>query len=84
MRTRWLFLKRDNKDGDYYFCMFDENIRLAHVIAGLRCTVPRSTIEKKLRIYPDHVEIVKARLSPNAFEVIEDVRGFGLDACRRG
>ena len=72
-----VFLKRDNKDGDYYFCMFDENITLTHVIAGLRCTVPKSTIEEKLSIYPEHIEIVKAGLSPNAFEVVEDTRGFG-------
>ena len=74
-----VFVKRklDNKDGDYYFYMFDENIRLTHVIAGLRCTVPRIIIEKELSCYPEHIEIVKARLSPNAFEVIEDTRGFG-------
>ena len=33
--------------------------------------------EEQLSIYPEHIEIVKARLSPNAFEVIEDTRGFG-------
>ena len=59
-----VFVERDNKDGPYYFYMFDEDIRLTHVIAGLRCTVPKSTIEEKLSIYPEHIEIVKARLSP--------------------
>jgi len=65
-----VFLKLANQDGDYYFCLFDENIRLTQVIVGLRCTVPRNTIEEKLRDYPDHIEIVPAKLSLNSFEVV--------------
>jgi hypothetical protein len=67
-----VFLRRANQDGDYYFYLFDENIRLTQVIAGLRCDVPSNTIEEKLRSYPEHIEIVKAKLSPNSFEVIAD------------
>jgi len=70
-----IFIERENQDGHYYFYHFDKNIRLTQVIAGLRCAVPRNAIEEKLRSYPEHIEIIKARLSLDSFEVIADI-GF--------
>jgi hypothetical protein len=65
-----VFLELANQDGPYYFCTFDENIRLVQVIIGFRCDATRNTIEEKLRGYPDHIEIIQAKLSLDSFEIV--------------
>jgi Protein of unknown function (DUF2971) len=63
------------REGPSYF-NFGEKLALREVIAGVRCTVSRSEIEEKLRGYSPPIKVLKARLSCESFQVIEDPNGF--------
>jgi Protein of unknown function (DUF2971) len=53
------------------FCLFDdEDFALKQVILGLRCTVSKRTVLNRLRGYNHEVEILKATLSPDRFQII--------------
>jgi|SRR6185437_509604 len=73
----FIALKEDQKQGNLYFADFDENIRPSMVIVGPRCSVAASKVEAAISKYTPSIMVVQAILSPNSFEVIEDVRGFG-------
>jgi hypothetical protein len=69
-----LFARLDGKSGEPSYFDFDEKLALREVIAGVRCTVTSSEIEEKLRDYSPPIKILKARLSFESFQVIEDPR----------
>ena len=72
-----VFANLNESEGGLYFYDFDENIQLREVIVGVRCPVAKSVIDRALRGYPSSIRIIKAVLSPNSFELIEDTSGFG-------
>lgn len=59
-----------------YFREFDENMHLAQVIAGHRCTTKRSEILHALGRL-EAVDVIKARLAFKSFWVVRNRRGFG-------
>lgn len=63
------------EDGSYYM-EFGESLALVEVIAGIRCTVPKSGIERAIGDAKGRVKITKARAGYGQFEVIEDPEGF--------
>lgn len=72
----FLRLKEDQKKDNLYFAEFDENIRPSMIIVGARCPVAASKIGATTSKYAMPIKVVQAMLSPNSFEVIEDVRGL--------
>jgi DUF2971 family protein len=75
-------LKEDQKQGNLYFAEFDENIRPSMVIVGARCSLAASRIEAAISGYALRIKVVQAMLSPNSFEVIEDVRGLATHEAK--
>jgi hypothetical protein len=74
----FLDLKASESEGGLYFCNFDENsehIQLKEVILGHRCSLEKRAIETALRSYSTPVAIIKACLSTQTFEVVEDAHG---------
>jgi hypothetical protein len=66
-----VLLKKDNKDGEHYFFMFDEIIRLTQVITGVRYKDnPEYPLCNILNAFPYKLEITKTTLSKTSFEVI--------------
>jgi hypothetical protein len=66
----------DGKPGELSYFEFGDNLALREVIAGVRSTVSKSEIEERLRTYSTPIRIRKARLSPDAFQIVEDPNGF--------
>ena len=53
------------------FCSFDdEDFVLKQVILGLRCNVSKKTLLNRLRGYNREVEVLKATLSEERFQII--------------
>jgi len=78
---RLVVLNQESKStGEDHFVDFAGNLRLLQVIAGINCRVPRAEIESALDGYSQPVEIIKARASLQAFQVIRDRRGL-TTAC---
>jgi hypothetical protein len=65
----------DEQDGLYY-SDFDNTLRLVEVIAGARCTVPRSAVVRALGPLQREIVLTKARAGFTRFEVVPDKRGF--------
>jgi hypothetical protein len=61
--------------GEDHYLDFAGNLRLVKVIAGINCRVPKAEIESALTDYDEPVEIIKARASLHAFQVVRDRRG---------
>jgi Protein of unknown function (DUF2971) len=70
-----MILRKDEKDGDFYFYPMDEKIKLCEVIPGVRCTTQRAEIEEALVGHAGLIKVIKARLSFGTFEVLEDTDG---------
>jgi hypothetical protein len=74
---RLVVLNQESKQaGEHHFFDFSGNLRLVKVIAGINCKVPKSEIESGLDAYAEPVEVIKARASSQAFQVIRDRRAF--------
>ena len=71
-----VFARLDGKDGRLSYFDFGENLILRQVIAGVRCAVSRRKIENQLRSYSAPIEIIKAQLSFESFQVVRDPDGF--------
>jgi hypothetical protein len=71
-----LFARLDGKKGEFSYFDFGEPLALRQVIVGVRCAVSRRKIEDCLRGYSTPVEILKAQLSFESFQVVEDPNGF--------
>lgn len=69
----------EEKSGEHYFREFDNHLQLKEVIVGVRSSISKQEIIEQLGIHQDGVKVTKARLAHNAFEVVEDEKGFG---CR--
>ncbi len=57
-------------EGGAYFQYFDEGMRLAEVILGIRCTVAPSHLSEIVRSYECPVKIIQARRAPNSFKIV--------------
>ena len=57
------------KNGELSYFAFGENLILRQVIVGVRCAVSRRKIEERLRGYSEPIEIIKAKLSFESFQV---------------
>jgi hypothetical protein len=57
-------------DGTLSFMRFDESLKLKEVIAGDQCKTTREEIKDALAGYSDEIEILRARRSHVAFEMI--------------
>jgi hypothetical protein len=64
------------KAGDISYFEFDENLALREIIVGVRSAIRKSEIEEKLQTYSTPIRIRKARLSLDAFQVVDDPDGF--------
>lgn len=65
-------LKKSIKEGDFYFYPFDEQLELAEVILGQRCTSEISEFKNLVAsIYPNATAI-KSRLAKFGFAVVPD------------
>jgi len=74
---RLIVLNRESRRaGEDHFMDFAGNLRLVKVVAGINCAVPRAEVESALNSYPEPVEIIKAKASPRAFQVIRERQGF--------
>jgi hypothetical protein len=71
-----LFARLDGKQGKFSYVDFGDKLILRQVIAGVRCPVSRKKIDECLRGYSTPVEILRAQLSFDSFQVIEDPSGF--------
>ena len=65
----------ENEDGGLYFVPFGENLRLAEVIKGQRCSISNAQIVSALGSLAGEVKITKARAAYDKFEMIEDEQG---------
>ena len=77
-----LFARLDGKKGGFSYFDFGDKLILRQVIAGVRCTVSRKKIEECLRGYSTSVEILRAQLSFDSFQVVEDLSGFAPNVPR--
>jgi hypothetical protein len=70
------------KSGPQYFYDFGDELRLVEIIVGAGCPVSRRRILLTLGAHHDGISILKARLAFDAFMVVEDENGFGVEAAR--
>jgi hypothetical protein len=61
--------KEDQRQGAFYFAEFDEQIQLRSIVLGARCTTPSKHIELVTAGYSPAITVVRAALSPKAFQV---------------
>jgi hypothetical protein len=61
-----------NKEDHLHFLEFDEKLRLAEVIIGQKCTLPKSAIARALGSLNGEVNIAKARAAYDGFEMVDD------------
>jgi len=66
----WAPLQHE-EDG-LHFLEFDDKMRLAEVIVGQECTLPRAAIARALGSLTGEVKITKACASYDKFEMVED------------
>jgi hypothetical protein len=69
------FARLDGKRGAPSYFDFGEKLILRQVIVGVRCTVSRKRIQECLRGYTTPVEILRAQLSFDSFQVVEAPEG---------
>lgn len=69
----------ERDESGHFFSDFDDNMKLTEVIRGALCAEDDwKKIEEVIkRDYAGTVQFIKARLSDNSFEVVEDEHGFG-------
>lgn len=70
----WCRLEKRN--GDFYFCAFDNSLQLSEVIAGPLCEITKAEIDEALEGYTNTVEIIKSRLAFKSFQVVKNLKGF--------
>ena len=77
-----MFARLDGKNGGPSYFDVGKKLVLRQVIAGVRCMVSRKKIDECVRRggHSTPVEILKARLSFDSFQVVEDPRGFAGNA----
>lgn len=71
-----VFAELNDQENRLYFREFDETFYPVCVIAGARCELAKSEIEKALGDLAATVRLVKARAGFGKFEIVEDLRGF--------
>jgi len=67
----------ETQSGGLYFMEFNERMRLADVIIGVRCALTKQRVIKALGNISDRVAIRKARLAYDTFDIVEDEGAFG-------
>ena len=67
-----LIARKKAREGEHYFCNFDAELKPCEVRIGVRCSEPRSRIEEAVKDYSEPIRIVKTRLDPENFQVVED------------
>jgi hypothetical protein len=77
-----LFARLDGKNGQLSYFDFGENLTLREVILGVRCIVSGNEVEERLRTYPSPVKTLKAKLSFESFQVVEDPNALAGQAER--
>jgi hypothetical protein len=71
-----IWAELDDEEDGLYFHDFDDTLRLVEVIAGARCTLPRSAITRALGPLAKQISFIKARAGFTKFEIVTDQRGF--------
>jgi hypothetical protein len=56
-----------------YYVNFSDKLRLAEVILGVRCPLPRGAIIRALGNLASHVKVLEAEVALGEFKVIEKV-----------
>src|ERR1035437_286438 len=69
------FAPLQNEEGGLHFLEFDEKLRLAGVIIGQNCTLPRTAITRALGSLAGEVKISKARAAHDKSAMVEDEQG---------
>lgn len=73
-RRMFFTLDEVTKEGELYFCHFDDDLILRDVIVGAHCDIPVDHIENLVAKTNGAIEITKARLGFTHFEVVPDQR----------
>jgi hypothetical protein len=72
---RMLATLSDEEDGRYFYD-FDNKVRVTEIIAGARCTLPKSALTRALGPLAEQITVIKARAGFRKFEIVQDKRGF--------
>lgn len=64
-----------NEDNGLFFQNFDQDVLLREVIVGARSDVSRADIAQALGVHAQGIDVCKARLGFNRFEVVENQDG---------
>ena len=70
----WVAL--NDRENNLYFSPFGEELRLAEVIAGARCSLSKVEIVQALGPLAGATSVIKARAGFREYEVVRDKRGF--------
>lgn len=73
----WMRLIDCDREKEFYFCKFDENLRLKEVIAGALCDVKEAQIREALGNMND-VDVIKASLADRTYRIVR--RGWRFDS----
>lgn len=71
-----MWARLEEVEDGLYFKDFDDNLKLAEVIVGHGCTVPRSAIVRAIAPLTTEVNLIKARAGFKKFEIVTDERGL--------
>jgi hypothetical protein len=77
-------LKEAIKQDGHYFWRFGGDLELKEVVAGARCSVEKSELERSLGDEAQGVRLTKGRLAFRRFEVVTQQRGFLTPSGRHG
>jgi hypothetical protein len=71
-----MWARLNDKEEDFYFAPFGDELRLTKVIAGTRWELPKYEIVKALGPLVEDVILIKARAGFQKFEVVKNQQGF--------
>ena len=69
------FVSLDQKEDGHYFVSFDERMPLREVVLGCKCCRDLGFVRALLPDYTEKINVIKARVSDESFQIIADESG---------